>query len=78
MNLKQLTRDEAAYLIFAIKKTLRDREGLTPEMEQFYDSTFDTLREKVERIDSARKDGRSLLDEKRARNASVPNPWQGY
>ena len=78
MNLNQLTRDEAAYLIFAIKKTLRDREGLTPEMEQFYDNTFDTLREKVERIDSARKDGRSLLDEKRARDASVPNPWQGY
>ena len=78
MNLKQLTRDEAAYLIFAIKKTLRDREGLTPEMEQFYDNTFDTLREKVERIDSARKDGRSLLDEKRARSAAVPNPWKGY
>ena len=78
MNLKQLTRDEAAYLIFAIKKTLRDREGLTPEMEQFYDNTFDTLREKVERIDNARKDGRSLLDEKRARDSAVPNPWKGY
>ena len=78
MNLKHLTRDEAAYLIFAIKKTLRDRQGLTPAMEQFYDATFDYLREKVERIDSARKDGRSLLDEKRARSAAVPNPWQGY
>ncbi len=78
MNLKQLTRDEAAYLIFAIKKTLRDRQGLTPEMEQFYDNTFDALREKVERIDSARKDGRSLLDEARTRSSSIPNPWQGY
>ena len=75
MNLNPLTRDEAAMLIFAIKKTLRDREGLTPEMEQFYDSTFDALREKVERIDSARKDGRSLLDEARARKAAVSNPW---
>jgi hypothetical protein len=78
MNLKHLTRNEAAMLIFAIKKTLRDRQGLTPEMEQFYDNTFDALREKVERIDSARKDGRSLLDDKRARSASIPNPWQGY
>ena len=78
MNLKHLTRDEAAYLIFAIKKTLRDREGLTPGMEQFYDSTFDALREKVERIDNACEDGRSLLDEKQARDASIPNPWQGY
>jgi hypothetical protein len=75
MNLNSLTRDEAAMLIFAIKKTLRDREGLTPEMEQFYDNTFDTLREKVERIDSAIKDGRSLLDEARIRKAAVSNPW---
>ena len=78
MNLKQLTRDEAAFLIFAIKKTLRDREGLTPEMEQFYDNTFDYLRAKVERIDRAEREGRSLLDEARDRNASVPNPWKGH
>lgn len=75
MNLNSLTRDEAAMLIFAIKKTLRDRTGLTPEMEQFYDNTFDHLREKVERIDSACKDGRSLLDEARVRKAAIPNPW---
>ena len=78
MNLKQLTRDEAAFLIFAIKKTLRDREGLTPEMEQFYDNTFDYLRAKVERIDRAEREGRSLLDEARDRNASVPNPWPSH
>ena len=78
MNHKHLTREEAVYLIFAIKKTLRDRDVLTPGMEQFYDTLFDNLKAKVKRIDSARKDGRSLLDDKRARNASVPNPWLGY
>ena len=78
MNLKHLTRDEAAFLLFAIKKTLRDREGLTPQMEQWYDSTFDYLRAKVERIDRAEREGRSLLDEARDRNASIPNPWKGH
>ena len=78
MNLHHLTRDESAMLIFAIKKTLRDSDGLTPEMLQFYNSTFDVLREKVERIDRARREGRSLMDEARARKAAVPNPRDGY
>jgi hypothetical protein len=78
MNLKHLTRDEAAFLIFAIKKTLRDREGLTPQMEQWYDNTFDYLRAKVERIDRAEREGRSLLDEARDRDAAVPNPWKSH
>ena len=29
MNIHQLTETEASYLLFAIKKTLRDRPGLT-------------------------------------------------
>ena len=49
MNLHQLTETEASYLLFAIKKTLRDRDGLTPEMTQFYDSTYDALSEKIQR-----------------------------
>ena len=75
MNYKQLTRDEAAFLIFSFKRTLRDREGLTPTMVQFYEQSLSILRRKVERIDSARKDGRSLLDEARARKAAIQNPW---
>ena len=78
MNLHHLTRDEAAMLLFAIKRTLRDPDGLTPEMRQFYESTYGYLRQKVERIDSARKDGRSLLDEARARDAAIPNPWRSH
>lgn len=49
MNIHALTPTEASYLLFAIKKTLRDRPGLTPEMEQFYDSTYDALAAKLER-----------------------------
>ena len=75
MNYSKLTRDESAFLIFSFKRTLRDKEGLTPTMVQFYEQSIAILREKVSRIDSARKDGRSLLDDARARKASVPSPW---
>ena len=50
MNIHALTPTEASYLLFAIKKTLRDRPGLTPEMEQFYDSTYDALSSKLQRV----------------------------
>jgi hypothetical protein len=50
MNIHELTGTEASYLLFAIKKTLRDRPGLTTEMEQFYDSTYDALSEKLRRL----------------------------
>ena len=49
MNIHELTETEASYLLFAIKKTLRDRSGLTPGMEQFFDSTYDSLSKKIER-----------------------------
>lgn len=49
MNIHQLTPTEASYLLFAIKKALRDRDGLTPEMTQFYDSTYDALSAKLKR-----------------------------
>ena len=49
MNIHHLTGTEASYLLFAIKKALRDRPGLTPEMEQFYDSTYDSLSAKLRR-----------------------------
>jgi len=53
MNYHALTRNEAANILFSFKKTLRDRKGLTPEMEQFYESGIRILREKLERIDAA-------------------------
>ncbi|MEC8737712.1 MAG: hypothetical protein VXX91_05740, partial [Planctomycetota bacterium] len=45
----QLTPTEASYLLFAIKKALRDENGLTPEMLQFYQSTYASLSAKIER-----------------------------
>ncbi len=54
MNLHQLTEEEASYLLFAIKKALRDRPGLTPRMEQFFDNTYDALSQKLQRISGSR------------------------
>jgi len=51
MNYHQLTRDEAAFIIFSFKKTLRDPNGLTPQMQQFYERSLDTLSRKVDRLD---------------------------
>ena len=75
MNLHALTRDEASFVLFSFKKTLRDRNGLTPTMVQFYENSITTLRQKVERIDRAIASGRSLMDDKRDREAQVENPW---
>jgi len=70
MNIHQLTPTEASYLLFAIKKTLRDRNGLTPEMEQFYDSTYDALSAKIQRC----RDGGSQA-EVRDKFAKVRPTW---
>ena len=70
MNLHQLTETEASYLLFAIKKTLRDRPGLTPGMEQFYDATYDALSAKLKRC----RDGGSQA-ETRHQFAKVRPTW---
>lgn len=70
MNLHQMTVTEASYLLFAIKKTLRDRDGLTPEMTQFYDSTYDALSAKIQRC----RDGGSQT-ETRHRYAQKRPTW---
>jgi hypothetical protein len=53
MNYFQLSESEARFMLFSFKKTLRDRQGLTPTMEQFYESGVRILRKKLERIDRA-------------------------
>ena len=73
MNIHALTPTEASYLLFAIKKTLRDRPGLTPEMEQFYDSTYDALSQKLQRI-SGSSEGNIDAPE-RYRYAQVRPTW---
>lgn len=69
MNIHELTQTEASYLLFAIKKTLRDRAGLTPEMSQFYDSTYDALSAKLRRL-QGHPDAKE-----RDRNAFVRAAW---
>ena len=73
MNIHALTHAEASYLLFAVKKTLSDRAGLTPEMEQFYDSTFDALSSKLQRI--ARQGAGSGQTETRHSYAKVRPTW---
>ena len=53
MNVHALQEDEARYLLFSIRKTLEEREILSPTQVQFYDSLSRSLREKLERIDRA-------------------------
>lgn len=73
MNIHALTPTEASYLLFSIKKTLRDRAGLTPEMEQFYDSTYDALSQKLQRIAGQGPGGGP--PEERYRYAQVRPTW---
>ena len=73
MNIHALTETEASYLLFAIKKTLRDRAGLTPEMEQFYDSTYDALSRKLKRISEF--GAGAHIPEERYRYAKVRPSW---
>jgi len=73
MNLHELTQTETSYLLFAIKKTLRDRDALTPGMEQFYDSTYDSLSAKLHRLTGGTQ-GRSDSKE-RSRDAYVSTSW---
>lgn len=69
MNIHALTETEAAYLLFAIEKTLRDRAGLTPEMQQFYDSTLEQLKAKLQRLDG------DPSSKERNRNSYVQTTW---
>ena len=73
MNIHALTPTEASYLLFAIKKTLRDRPGLTSEMEQFYDSTYDALSQKLQRVTEQGAGGGQF--EERYRYAQVRPTW---
>jgi len=62
MNYRELNYDESSFLLFAIKRTLRDRNGLTPAMEQFYDSASTILREKLLRLNECDETRQSDCD----------------
>ena len=53
MNVHELQPDEARYLLYSIKKTLREKDNIPSTQVQFYESTSRLLREKLERIDRA-------------------------
>ena len=74
MNLHQLTEEEASYILFAIKRTLRDRTGLTPRMEQFYDNTYDALSQKLQRI--SRSHSGDIAPPFRNRFAKIRPSWR--
>jgi FtsZ-binding cell division protein ZapB len=75
MNFNSLTRDEASFLLFSFKKTLRDRVGLTPAMIQFYESGIEVLKEKIPRLEKDEEDQRSYGDRVRDRNNKIQTAW---
>ena len=75
MNFNSLTRDEASFLLFSFKKTLRDRVGLTPAMIQFYESSSEVLRVKIPRLEKDEQDQRSHGDRVRDRNSKIQTAW---
>jgi len=51
INFREFDYTETSFMLFAINKTLRDRQGLTSGMEDFYERTSRILREKLLRLD---------------------------
>ena len=54
MNYNWLNRDEASFILFSFKKTLRDKDGLTPVMTQFYENGVSVLSNKLKRLENER------------------------
>jgi hypothetical protein len=54
MNYDRLNHDDAAFVLFSFKKTLRDRIGLTPIMTQFYENGVSVLSNKLKRLEDER------------------------
>ena len=53
MNVHSLQEEEARYLLFSIKKTLREKDILPTTQVQFYEALFQSLQNKILRIDRA-------------------------
>lgn len=62
MNRQSLTETEASYLLFAFKAALRDKENLTPNMVQFYESNLQAMREKLLRISDIKHSDAYICD----------------
>ena len=75
MNYKALSYDEASFTLFAFKRCLRDRDGLTPAMVQFYERSIAVLAEKLPRLKREFEDPRPYGDQLRDRNSEIPTVW---
>ena len=75
MNYKALSYDEASFTLFAFKRCLRDRDGLTPAMVQFYERSITVLAEKLPRLEQDAKDQRPYGDQLRDRNSQIQTVW---
>jgi hypothetical protein len=75
MNYRAMSYDEASFTLFAFKRCLRDRDGLTPAMVQFYERSIEVLAEKLPRLERESKDQRPYGDQLRDRNSQVPTVW---
>ena len=75
MNYKSMTEEEARFTLFAFKKCLRDRQGLTPLMVQFYENGVRLLAEKIPRLEEDATDTRPYGDRVRDRSSKVQTAW---
>ena len=75
MNYKALALDEARFTLFAFKRCLRDRDGLTPIMIQFYERSVEVLSQKISSLEEDEQDQRSYGDRVRDRVNQIPTTW---
>ena len=75
MNYRALASDEARFALFAFKRCLRDRDGLTPTMIQFYERSVEVLSQKISRLEEDEHDQRPYGDRVRDRINQIPTTW---
>ena len=75
MNYKALALDEARFTLFAFKRCLRDHDGLTPIMIQFYERSVEVLSQKISSLEEDEQDQRSYGDRVRDRVNQIPTTW---
>ena len=75
MNYKALALDEARFTLFAFKRCLRDKNGLTPTMIQFYERSVEVLSKKISTLIEDEQDPRPYGDRARDRVSEIPTTW---
>lgn len=75
MNYNILSQEEAALILFAFKRVLRDEHQLTPTMVQFYKHSVTKLKEKLLKLEAEKKDERPFGHRQRDRKMQIPAVW---